>query len=56
VAGFDIVTAGGTDTAYAAFNLGIVPFTFLARVDLSTGQATVLSVAAFPSTLRGLAA
>jgi len=56
VAGFDIVTAGGIDTAYAAINLGVAPFTFLAQIDLSTGQATVLSVAAFPHTLRGLAA
>ena len=56
VAGFDIVTAGGVDTAYAAINLGIAPFTFLAQIDLGTGQATVVSVAAFPHTLRGLAA
>lgn len=56
VAGFDIVTAGGVDTAYAALSVGGAPFTFLARIDLATGQATVTSVAAYPYSLRGLAA
>lgn len=56
VAGFDIVTAGGTDTAYAALSLAGSPFTLLARVDLGTGQATVTGLAAFPNSLRGLAA
>ena len=56
VAGFDIVTAGGVNTAYAALSVGGAPFTFLARIDLATGQATVTSVAAYPYSLRGLAA
>ena len=54
VTGFDIV--GSSNTAFATFSLGVVPFSFLARVDLSTGRATVTGVAAFPSSLRGLAA
>jgi len=56
VAGFDIVTAGGVDTAYAAITLGPTPFTLLARVDLASGQTTITGLAAFPATLRGLAA
>lgn len=56
VAGFDIVTANGTDTAYAALTLDVTPFTFLARIDLASGQATVTGIAAFPNSLRGLAA
>ena len=56
IAGFDIVSAGGVDTAYAALTLDGFDFTFLARVDLTTGAAQVRSVAAFPRTLRGLAA
>ena len=56
VAGFDIGSAGGTNTAYAAITLGVTPYTLLARVDLATGRTTVTSVAAFPHTLRGLAA
>jgi len=56
VAGFDIVTAGGTDTAYAAVTVGVLPFTLLVRVDLGTGRTTISGLAAFPETLRGLAA
>ena len=56
IAGFDIVTAGGVDTAYAALTVDGFPFTFLAPVDLATGAAKISSVAAFPRTLRGLAA
>lgn len=55
VTGFDIV--GSSNTAFASLSLGrFVPFSLLARVDLSTGQATVTGVAAFPNSLRGLAA
>lgn len=56
VAGFDIVSAGGANTAYAAITLGVTPYTLLARIDLTTGRASVAGVAAFPNTLRGLAA
>jgi len=56
VAGFDIVTAGGADTAYAAVTVGVSPFTLLVRVDLATGRTTITGLAAFPNTLRGLAA
>ena len=56
ISGFDIVSAGGVDTAYAALTLDGFPYTFLARVDLATGAAQVSSLAAFPRTLRGLAA
>ena len=56
IAGFDIVSAGGVDTAYAALTLDGFPYTFLAQVDLATGAAQVSSLAAFPRTLRGLAA
>jgi len=56
VAGFDIVTANGADTAFAALTFPGQPFTFLSQVNLTTGQAKVTSLAAFPSTLRGIAA
>ncbi len=55
IAGFDIVTAGGVDTGYAAITVG-TSLTLLTRVDLTTGQARVTNVAAFPRILRGLAA
>ncbi len=56
VAGFDIVTANGADTGYAALTLTGQPFTFLAGIDLATGRARITGVAAFPQTLRGLTA
>ena len=56
VAGFDIVTAGGMDTGYAAITVPGTSFTLLSRVNLTTGEAQVTGVAAFPKTLRGLAA
>lgn len=56
VTGFDIV--GGGNVAYASFSLGhaFPSFSLLARVNLSTGRATVTGIAAFPHALRGLAA
>lgn len=55
VTGFDIVGPG--NTGFASFSLGqSFPFSLLARVDLSTGRATITGVAAFPNALRGLAA
>jgi hypothetical protein len=56
VAGFDIVTTNGVDAGYAAITVPGQPFTFLASVNLATGQAKVSSIAAFPRTLRGLTA
>ncbi|HVF13446.1 MAG TPA: DUF4394 domain-containing protein [Acidimicrobiales bacterium] len=56
VAGFDILTANGVDTAFAAITVpGGRPLTLLSRIDLATGQAKVTNVAAFPQTLRGIA-
>ncbi len=56
VAGFDIVTTNGVDSGVAALTLPGQPFTFLARIDLATGAASITSVAAFPQTLTGLTA
>ena len=56
VAGFDIVTTGGVDAGVAALTIPGSPFTFLADVNLTTGQAKITGVAAFPQTLRGLTA
>ena len=56
VAGFDIVTTGGVDAGVAALTVAGSPFTFLADVNLTTGQARITGVAAFPQTLRGLTA
>jgi Domain of unknown function (DUF4394) len=53
VAGFDIVTTNGMDAGYAALTVAGLPYTLLAEVDLSTGQAKIAGVAAFPQTLRG---
>jgi len=54
VTGFDIVGSG--NTAYASLSLGSRSLSFLARVDLTSGRATVTGIAAFPRALRGLAA
>jgi hypothetical protein len=56
VAGFDIVTANGIDTGYAAITVPGTTLTLLAQVDLTSGQAQVTGVAAYPRTLRGLTA
>ena len=56
IAGFDIVTTNGVDTGYAALTLTGRSFTFLTEIDLATGRARVLSIAAYPQTLRGLTA
>ena len=56
VAGFDIVTTNGVETGYAALTIPGRALTLLASVDLSTGQATVTNVVAYPQVLRGLAA
>jgi len=56
VAGFDIVTTNGIDAGVAALTVSGQPYTFLANVNLATGQVRVTNVAAFPHTLRGLAA
>lgn len=56
VAGFDIVTTGGVDEGVAVLTFPGLPYSFLADVDLATGRARVRTVAAFPHTLRGLAA
>jgi hypothetical protein len=56
VAGFDIVTADGVDAGYAALTVAGLPYTLLAEVNLSSGQAEIAGIAAFPRTLRGLTA
>jgi hypothetical protein len=49
--GFDIVTSGGVDSAYATLRVG--GSTGLYRIDLATGAATL--VGSFPVVLSGLA-
>ncbi len=56
VAGFDIVTTNGVNAGYAALTVAGTPYTFLAEIDLATGSARITGIAAFPLTLRGLAA
>ncbi len=56
VAGFDIVTANGVDTGYAALTFPGLPFSLFAQVDLATGQARISGIVAYPQTLRGIAA
>jgi len=54
VTGFDIV--GASNTGYASLSVEGYPYAFFARIDLATGQATVTGIAAYPKSLRGLAA
>jgi hypothetical protein len=55
VLGFDIVTAGGVDVAYAAMQVGVGVPSGLYRINLATGAATL--VGNFPGvmSIRGLA-
>lgn len=55
VAGFDIVGTGpSTESAFALLSFRHTPASFLAVIDLTTGQANVRSLAGLPFTFRGL--